>query len=173
MVYACQVPIGSRRFVPVWTYPRNRWLDFLAYRLPALIVGKADTQGPLDQPLIFTMRLMLRFAAELLLKQSAGPQIMNVAHFSILCFGWLMPARGGVMACLVLNLQPLSAGGNGDLYLGQRGDNGEYVVVKYLREHHLPHARKAFAREIRILGRQLRGWSLSCFQIWLADNLTM
>lgn len=61
------------------------------------------------------------------------------------------------MGCLVLNLRPLGAGGNGDLFLGQRSDNGEYVVVKYLRECHLPHARKAFAREVRILGRQLRG----------------
>jgi eukaryotic-like serine/threonine-protein kinase len=61
------------------------------------------------------------------------------------------------MSCTIVNLRPLQAGGNGDLYLGQRSDNGEHVVVKYLREHHLPHARKAFAREIRILGRQLRG----------------
>jgi len=61
------------------------------------------------------------------------------------------------MTCLILNLRPLGAGGNGDLYLGRRSDTGEYVVVKYLREHHLPHARKAFAREIRILGRQLQG----------------
>jgi len=62
------------------------------------------------------------------------------------------------MSCSIVNLRPLQAGGNGDLYLGQRSDNAEYVVVKYLREHHLPHARKAFAREIRILGRQLRGF---------------
>jgi serine/threonine protein kinase len=61
------------------------------------------------------------------------------------------------MSCPIVNLQPLQSGGNGDVYLGQRSDNGEYVVVKYLREHHLPHARKAFSREIRILGRQLRG----------------
>jgi serine/threonine protein kinase len=61
------------------------------------------------------------------------------------------------MSCPIVILQPLQSGGNGDLYLGQRSDNAEYVVVKYLREHHLPHARKAFAREIRILGRQLHG----------------
>jgi serine/threonine protein kinase len=61
------------------------------------------------------------------------------------------------MSCPIVNLRPLQAGGNGDLYLGQRSDTGEYVVVKFLREHQLPHARKAFAREIRILGRQLRG----------------
>ncbi|MGB7603144.1 MAG: serine/threonine-protein kinase [Candidatus Sulfotelmatobacter sp.] len=61
------------------------------------------------------------------------------------------------MSCPIVNLRPLQAGGNGDLYVGQRSDTGEYVVVKYLREHHLSHARKAFAREIRILGRQLRG----------------
>jgi hypothetical protein len=55
------------------------------------------------------------------------------------------------MNSTIVNLRPLEAGGNGDLYLGQRSDNGEHVVVKYLREHQLPHARKAFAREIRIL----------------------
>lgn len=54
-------------------------------------------------------------------------------------------------------LRQLGAGGNGDIYIGQRLDTLEFVVVKYLREPHLPHARKAFQREVRILQRRLRG----------------
>ncbi len=54
-------------------------------------------------------------------------------------------------------LRQLGAGGNGDIYIGQRLDTREFVVVKYLREHHLPHTRKAFEREVRILQRKLRG----------------
>ena len=57
----------------------------------------------------------------------------------------------------ILNLRQLGSGGNGDIYIGQRSDTGEWVVVKYLRESHLPHARKAFEREVRILQRKLRG----------------
>lgn len=57
----------------------------------------------------------------------------------------------------ILDLRPFNSGGNGDLFLGQRSDNGERVVVKYLREFHLPHARRAFAREVRILTRGLYG----------------
>ena len=48
-------------------------------------------------------------------------------------------------------LNALPPGGNGDLFKGQRTDTGEYVVAKFLREHHLPHARRAFEREVRIL----------------------
>ena len=51
----------------------------------------------------------------------------------------------------------LNAGGNGDLFLAHRNDNGETVVIKYLREHHLPHARRAFEREVRVLKRGIRG----------------
>jgi len=51
----------------------------------------------------------------------------------------------------ILNLRQLGSGGNGDIYIGQRSDTGEWVVVKYLRESHLPYARKAFEREVRIL----------------------
>ena len=54
-------------------------------------------------------------------------------------------------------LRQLGAGGNGDIYIGQRVDTRECVVVKYLREPHLLHARKAFEREVRILQRKLRG----------------
>jgi serine/threonine protein kinase len=61
------------------------------------------------------------------------------------------------MSYQILNLRPLHSGGNGDLFIGQRSDTGEYVVVKYLRESHLAHARRAFAREVRVLERRLRG----------------
>ena len=54
-------------------------------------------------------------------------------------------------------IQPLNSGGNGDLYLGRRADNGELVVVKYLREYQNPHARKAFAREVHVLARKIPG----------------
>ncbi len=54
-------------------------------------------------------------------------------------------------------LRPLHSGGNGDLFIAQRTDTGDYVVVKYLREHQLVHARRAFAREVRILARKPRG----------------
>lgn len=54
-------------------------------------------------------------------------------------------------------IQPLNSGGNGDLYIGQRHDNGELVVIKYLREYQSAHAREAFAREVRVLARRLPG----------------
>lgn len=57
----------------------------------------------------------------------------------------------------IVGLRPLGSGGNGDVYIGQRSDNGANVVVKFLREAHLPHAKKAFAREVRILQRKLHG----------------
>ncbi len=61
------------------------------------------------------------------------------------------------MSYQVVNLRALHSGGNGDLFIGQRSDTREYVVVKYLREWHLTHARRAFAREVRVLERRLRG----------------
>jgi eukaryotic-like serine/threonine-protein kinase len=54
-------------------------------------------------------------------------------------------------------LQPLASGGNGDLYIGRRLDDGQLVVVKYLREYQNINARKAFLREIRVLARKLPG----------------
>ncbi len=54
-------------------------------------------------------------------------------------------------------LRRLHSGGNGDLFIGRRNDGGEYVVIKYLREWHLAHARRAFAREVRVLERRLPG----------------
>ena len=67
----------------------------------------------------------------------------------------------------VVGLRQLSSGGNGDLFIGQRSDMGEYVVVKFLREWRLQHAREGFEREIRLLGRgvaglvPLLGWDMS------------
>ena len=54
-------------------------------------------------------------------------------------------------------LNALGAGGHGDVFIGQRRDTGDKVVVKFLRESHLADARKRFAREVRILGKKLRG----------------
>jgi serine/threonine protein kinase len=51
----------------------------------------------------------------------------------------------------------LDAGGFGDAYLAQRMDNQELVVLKYLREPHLPEHRRVFLREIKILERGIRG----------------
>jgi serine/threonine protein kinase len=56
-----------------------------------------------------------------------------------------------------INLRPLSSGGRGDLFVGQLRDNGTPVVVKFLRESHLPHERHAFLREIKILTLGLAG----------------
>lgn len=61
------------------------------------------------------------------------------------------------MSSQVVIIRALHSGGNGDLFIGQRSDTREYVVVKYLRESHLAHARRAFAREVRVLERRLRG----------------
>jgi serine/threonine protein kinase len=57
----------------------------------------------------------------------------------------------------VLNMRAFRSGGCGDLFVGVRSDTRESVVVKYLREAHLPHTRKAFEREVRFLARKLRG----------------
>jgi serine/threonine protein kinase len=62
------------------------------------------------------------------------------------------------MSYQVVNLRPLHSGGNGDLLVGQRSDSGEHAVVKYLREYRSVHARKAFAREVGVLARELRGF---------------
>jgi len=61
------------------------------------------------------------------------------------------------MSSQVVNLQPLNSGGHGDLFIGQRSDSGEHAVVKYLREYRCVHARKAFAREVGVLARKVRG----------------
>jgi serine/threonine protein kinase len=61
------------------------------------------------------------------------------------------------MSYQVLLLRPLASGGNADVQLGQRSDTGARVVVKFLREWNLDHARKAFEREVRIVGQNLPG----------------
>jgi serine/threonine protein kinase len=67
----------------------------------------------------------------------------------------------------VVGLRQLDSGGNGDIFIGQRNDTGEYVVVKFLREWRLQFARDCFEREIRLLGRgvdglvPLLGWDMS------------
>lgn len=58
----------------------------------------------------------------------------------------------------VINLRLLNSGGHGEVFLGQRSDNGDRVVVKQLREAHLPHERKGFAREIALLTCGLHGF---------------
>jgi eukaryotic-like serine/threonine-protein kinase len=55
-------------------------------------------------------------------------------------------------------LNTLPSGGNGELFIGRRTDTGEYVVPKFLREHHLVQARRAFALEVRILASNPRGF---------------
>jgi serine/threonine protein kinase len=57
----------------------------------------------------------------------------------------------------ILNQRLFRSGGNGNLFIGERSDTNQSVVVKSLREYHLPHARKAFAREVRVLARKLNG----------------
>jgi serine/threonine protein kinase len=52
----------------------------------------------------------------------------------------------------------LAEGGQADLFLGRMIATGEQVVIKFLREKHLVHARRFFAREVRILGRGFRGF---------------
>lgn len=56
-----------------------------------------------------------------------------------------------------LVLRPLNSGGYGDLYLGQRSDNGLRVVIKYLREFRNECYRRGFQRAVRLQGRQLPG----------------
>lgn len=50
-------------------------------------------------------------------------------------------------------VQPLDSGGFGDLWLARWLATGESVVVKYLRDAHIPDVMRAFAREVRILQR--------------------
>jgi eukaryotic-like serine/threonine-protein kinase len=61
------------------------------------------------------------------------------------------------MSFQVLNMRVFRSGGYGDLFVGVRSDTKESVVVKYLREAHLLHTRKAFEREVRLLARKFRG----------------
>jgi hypothetical protein len=57
----------------------------------------------------------------------------------------------------VINLRPYSSGGRADVFLGNVRQDGTPVIVKYLREAHLPANRQAFVREINIMSMQLPG----------------
>jgi serine/threonine protein kinase len=50
-----------------------------------------------------------------------------------------------------------ASGGNGDLYVGQLRNTNGTAVVKVLREFRDSYARQAFAREVQILRRNVRG----------------
>jgi serine/threonine protein kinase len=56
-----------------------------------------------------------------------------------------------------VRVRHFASGGNGDLYVGQLRNTGDMAVVKVLREFRDPHARRAFEREVQILGRNLPG----------------
>lgn len=58
------------------------------------------------------------------------------------------------MSWQVINLRKLDEGGFAEVYLGNRSDNGEQVVVKFLRDD-TPDNRRYFMREVRILGQRL------------------
>ena len=59
-------------------------------------------------------------------------------------------------------VRPLSSGGNGDLFLGRASNDPTPVVIKFLREAHLPKSRQAFDREVRLLRRRLAGFVPIC-----------
>jgi len=59
----------------------------------------------------------------------------------------------------------LHSGENGDLVLGHYLNGGSAVVVKYLRDHKNPNARRAFANQVRVLSRQYNG----AIPLWSAD----
>lgn len=61
------------------------------------------------------------------------------------------------MSLNIVIIRSLQSGGYGDLFLAKQTVTGDQVVVKYLRDAHLPQARRAFAREVRILSRELPG----------------
>ncbi len=52
----------------------------------------------------------------------------------------------------------LGSGGRADLFVYQQTDTGEYVVAKYLRNCHNPHARRDFEREVNILASRPKGF---------------
>jgi serine/threonine protein kinase len=56
-----------------------------------------------------------------------------------------------------INLRPFAAGGRADVSLGNLRSNGTPVIVKLLRDAHLPHNRQAFLREINIMRMQIPG----------------
>lgn len=72
----------------------------------------------------------------------------------------------------IVNLRLLNSGGYGEVFLGQRTDNGGEVIIKFLRDAHLPHNRSAFLREIKVLARRipglvpLLGWDIKAARPW-------
>jgi serine/threonine protein kinase len=51
----------------------------------------------------------------------------------------------------------INSGGRGDVHLGYVRATRRRVAVKYLRDRHIPHERRAFYREIDTLAKQLPG----------------
>ena len=56
-----------------------------------------------------------------------------------------------------INLRPYSSGGRADVFLGNLRNNGTPVIVKFVRDSHLPKVRQAFLREIDIMSLQIDG----------------
>lgn len=56
-----------------------------------------------------------------------------------------------------INLRRYNAGGRADVFLGNLRDNGIPVIVKFVRDAHLPHVRRGFLREIDIMSMQIDG----------------
>lgn len=56
-----------------------------------------------------------------------------------------------------INLRPFSSGGRADVKLGNLRHDGTPVIVKYLRDSHLPLNRQVFLREINIMSMQIPG----------------
>src|SRR5260370_10668691 len=56
-----------------------------------------------------------------------------------------------------INLRPFSSGGRAEIFLGNLRHDGSPVIVKSLRDAHLPHNRQAFLREMNIMSMQIPG----------------
>jgi serine/threonine protein kinase len=56
-----------------------------------------------------------------------------------------------------VNLRPYSSGGRADVFLGNLRNDGTPVIVKFVRDAHLPQARRVFLREIDIMSMQIEG----------------
>jgi serine/threonine protein kinase len=57
----------------------------------------------------------------------------------------------------VINVRSFNSGGRADVSLGNLRHDGTQVIVKYLRDAHLPHNRQLFSREINIMSMQIPG----------------
>lgn len=56
-----------------------------------------------------------------------------------------------------INLRPYGSGGRADVFLGNLRHKGTPVIVKFVRDAHLPEVRRAFLREIDIMSMQIDG----------------